>query len=408
MDDTATAFRQLAEATGAIADELEQQPTPPPAAGTMPGTIPFTAFSGTDDSARVTDLNKWAKEQRGVTHPVLFTDEVVTKVPFKLYSGFKATSPGGLPAREYGRAPTVHYDGPAGTSLFQFLDLAQEQQTGQSYPGDGSPRDGSWAGIQFSGRRGTHWMPKLDPSKYRGTTLWYWNFHNCGWKGFDTIWWGAGTGTTITGTAHVQDIADTWLWLGGSECKIFSDGYSMVGLPSASPMVGSGKPLIRSSLAKSFIGTVMATGRKDIYPLLIDGGYCTHVHGFASDAQDSDPMFGTAVRITGGEAHLVTGGVFKGSGAAPDRAAGGLGNNRGWIMVTGGSDHVIDGNAFRRLGGPSPAAVDWPVVYVGGSAKRVKVGLNGFSGWGDAQPVVQQSAAGKVHVLDPTVKVTTG
>lgn len=60
MDDTATAFRQLAEATGAIADKLEQQPAPPPIP-VPPGTdladygaVLLDSFAGTTDEEKLT------------------------------------------------------------------------------------------------------------------------------------------------------------------------------------------------------------------------------------------------------------------------------------------------------------------------------------------------------------------
>jgi hypothetical protein len=183
--------------------------------------------------------------------------------------------------------------------------------------------------------------------------------------------------------------------LGGAETALFVGGYSFVDSKRMTP----GAAFLRSSLSKSQIGLVMFTGRQDIVPVILDGGEATRLEGTRIDAQDSDPINGAGLRITGGSGHIISAG-FKGVGAKAGAA-------KGWIEITGGTDHLVDRSAFLRKG-TSPAPLTLPAVYVGGTAERIKVGLNVFPGWGAAKPIVQQTKAGKiVACTDPTVQLLT-
>lgn len=408
----------LTAATQAIADQavliadLRRQLEEKPAPSTVPSdgspiivvtdrpasTVFFdTYFKGDTLNAKMQALNAWMPERQktaGPIPPVMFDSKTYPfSVPIEQYSGFTFLTPNPTPVREFSRRTVLKWQGGKGTSMFAW---PTKPQSGQSYPGDGSPRDTNWLAVQFEGPAGTHFMPLGDRGNYKGKTLWYFTVHNCSWKSFDTVYRGAVTGLTISGISHFQGLGDEPLVLGGSEAGLFVGGYAFVDSKRMSP----GVAFVRSSLSKSQIGLVMFTGRQDLVPVVLDGGEATRLDGTRIDAQDSDPINGAGLRITGGAGHIISAGL-KGVGAKAGAA-------RGWIEITGGSEHLIERSAFLRKG-TSPAAVTLPVVYVGGTAERVKVGLNTFPGWpAGSRPVVQQTRAGRVVACtDPTVDLLT-
>jgi hypothetical protein len=133
---------------------------------------------------------------------VLFDSKAYsTSAPIQNFSGFRFLSPDPTPAREFSRGTVLKWTGKAGTSLFAPPPIPQ---AGQTYPGDGSARNMSFSSIQFEGPAGTHCIPPSDRGDYRGKTFWYFDWHNCGWKGFDSVWRGTSTGCTISGISHFQ------------------------------------------------------------------------------------------------------------------------------------------------------------------------------------------------------------
>ena len=358
--------------------------------------INFDQLTGDGDNAKIRALNDQAKAwatKGGAMPTVVLSRRITITEPIKLRSSLAIVADAGVPAREFGRRPGIHWAGPAGSSMLTWLG---EAQINQGYPSDGSPRDGAFVGLEFTGRPDTHWMPPNNPGDYKGKTLWLYTFRDCGWKNFRTVWHGAADAVSFAGISHFQGIQDTALWLGGSECTLFGgDGHSF-----ADTQTLSGTPFLRSSLSKSYVGKIMVTARKSNYGLLVDGGHNTH-YACQVDAQDSDPIHGAGVKITGGEGHVFQGMSLKGIGSQAQ--------GRGWIEVTGGRQHVIEGNSFHR-GGTAKAPTDYPVVYAGGTAEQIKVGLNGFSGWGGAQAIMREDRANRFASFpaDRTVRYVVG
>ncbi len=63
--------------------------------------------------------------------------------------------------------------------------------------------------------------------------------------------------------------------------------------------------------------------------------------GFAWDAQDSDSVYGSGLKISGGGGITVTSCSFKGMMASPGSGSGGAAANKGLIQITGGSQITI-------------------------------------------------------------------
>lgn len=375
-----------------------------------PGYVYFDDFSGASDSARVATMNEWVKGFAGNPTPtVLFSAKTYNfSTSIKLLSGLKISGESTSPAREFSRGTILNWQGGAESSMFIF---PPEGQTAQSYPSDGSPRDITISYMQLQGGASTHCIENFDPNlgQYSGHTLWYSQFHACSFKNFKTVWWGWGTGVSISGQTHFQSIGQTALWIGGSENSIFGDDAISFAANSGN---WTSTPFIRSSMSKSVIGRCMVTGRKGSSILRIDSGHNLLVSGLMFDAQDSDPMYGAGLIIAGGDGITITQCSFKGVSANPSHAEVYMGaaNNKGWIQINGGSQIVFTDNMFRRQGGQQPA-VSYPLVHVasGVGNNQVKWGYNSYSGYGGSAAVVQQAAASKITAIsDPTLSVTIG
>lgn len=374
---------------------------------TTPGLIYFdTYFAGADDNAKMTAMNNWAMNHGGQPQPgVVFDTRVYNfTVPIKLFSGLKLVGGSMSPAREYSRSTVFNWQGASGTSLFIF---PTEGQTYQSYPSDGSPRDISVSFIQMQGGGSTHCIQNFDPTggAYSGHTLWSSDFHDCGFKNFQTVWWGWGDGTSISGQTHFEALTSTALYIGGSENRIFgNDAYSFAGYPN-----DPGVPFMRSIMAKSYIGNCMITTRKGSTALTIEGGHNLVVDGMAFDAQSSDPTYGAGVVITGGDGISIINCSFKGMATQPASGWGGAANNRAWIQVNGGDQIVLQSNSFHREGNNMPAT-SYPLLFVASSVANgaVKWGYNSYSSFGTDSAVIQQAATGKITAIsDARLTVTT-
>ncbi|GAB3142583.1 hypothetical protein GCM10027290_17390 [Micromonospora sonneratiae] len=367
-----------------------------------------TFFAGATDDERIMSMNAWHLAQTGVSSPAVLFDSrrYDFSTPIKLVSGMALIGGKSAPAREYSRATVFNWTGAAGTSMYEFPG----QQPPQGYPSDNSPRDVTVAWIQMQGGGSTHCLPKNDPSSasYSGKVLWMSNFHGCGFKNFATVWWGWGDGASISGPTHVQGCTDTPFFLAGSENSIFgTDAFSFMD-SSVAAWGTAGRPFIRSRMEKSSIGHVMITARKTAYHLSVEGGSNLLVSGTCFDAQTSDPVHGSALRVTGGDGIVVQNVSFKGVMNDPASASGGTAANRGWAHVTGGSQLTFLGNLFSRKG--TTATATTPLVYVGSGVglHQVKWGFNTYGNYGGANAVLQQAAANRlVVVTDPLVTVTT-
>jgi hypothetical protein len=299
----------------------------------------------------------------------------------------------------------LNWGGGSGTSMFTFPGT----QPSQSYPADGSPRDVTLAWIQMQGGGSTHCLPKYEPdASYSGKVLWVSNLHGCGFKNFATVWWGWGDGTSISGPTHVQGCSDTPFHLGGSENSLFGqDAFSFVD-SSLDSFASAGKPFIRSKMSKSSIGQVMVTARKTAYHLSIEAGQNLLVSGFCFDAQTADPVYGTALKISGGDGIVIQNTSFKGAMSAPDSAAGGAAANPAWISVTGGRQIAFMGNRFALAGTKATAAT--PLIHVAAAVGtgQVKWGFNTYSGYAGAAAVLRQAATNRLVVAtDPLTTVAT-
>lgn len=371
----------------------------------IPGAVYFdTFFSGADDNAKFTAMNSWMEAMTGPTPVVFFAARQYNhNVPIKLFSGLKMAGSAGFAAREFSRGTVINWQGAANTSQFIFPG---SQPAGQSYPTDGSPRDCTFTGIQWQGGSSTHFLPKLTTSGTAGQNLWYFQWHNCAWKSFNTIWWGAGTGCSITGITHMQGAGmqgNSPLQIGGSENHIFgNDGFSFV-----DRSIATGTPFIRSSMYKSTIGQVMITARQSDFFLSVEFGESLTMRGVAFDAQGSDPVYGAGIKISGCDGITFDGCSFKGMATTPASGAGGSSANRAWIMATGGAQMTFTGNHFRREGNNIPAT-SYPLLYASSGTANVKWGYNNYSAFGGSPAVIQQAVAGKLTAQDdPALTVVT-
>lgn len=364
------------------------------------GIIDFDEqIQGGSTDEKIRNMNAMFKAHAGRALPTVRFDAKTysTSVPIELWSGMSLIGGAGLPAREYTRHPTIRYTGAAGTSLFKYTGT----QTNQSYPRDGSPRDISVAGIQFSGGSTVDCVESATGA-YAGKVGWMINFHNCGWNGFRRVWHGYVDGASITGTSHMQAFSDTAVWWRGSEAVLFGmDSFSFVD----SGVLGA-KPMIRWGVSKGEIGRGMATTRKNGMALLIDTGSGIRVHGFSADSQSSDPCYGANIRIEGNaRGVIISDCTFKGTMSNPTLGYGGATKNRGIIHVESSDDVVIDHCAFMREGsnlGPTTT----PLVFAGPTVRQngIRVGpctRGGFDG------VLLQSSAGQFCEPDRSFTVRT-
>ncbi len=361
------------------------------AASPVPGVVMFDAFVGSTTDAKIVSMNAWAKSAgaSGSRPAILFEAKTYNHtVPIELWSGMTLLGGRRSAAREFGTGTVLSYQGAAGTSQLAFVTNAQ------GYPSDGSPRDITFDSIEFTGGASVHHVSKSDPGSglYHGRTLWYVNWHNCGFVGFATIWWGWGDGVTISGLTHVQAVSDTAFYIAGSENHLF-EGYSFID-NGTSTWTSSGKPFLRSRMEKSSIGRMMFSARGNSYQVSVEGGHNLVIDGAAFDAPDSAPTLGKQVAISGGDNIRLTNCSFKGGMATPSAASGGNSGNRALIHVTGGTQIVVDGNNFL----PSK-----PLLWVGPNvaARQIKWGLNGYSTNGS--PQVQASRSDQIVAIDPTV-----
>lgn len=367
----------------------------------LPGTIAFDSF-GANDNARVTGMNAFHKAHGGGILPtVIMPARVINhSVAIELYSGMKMLAVNGR-AAEYTRACTMNWQGGSGTSQLVF---PASGQTNQSYPGDGSPRDGYFGGIQWQGGASTSWLPKYDPAtaSYSGHTLWYFTFHGCAWKSFGAVWWGWGTGCTISGQTHFQGCALPALNISGSENVIF--GQDCQSFMDHSGAGAANQPHIITRMEKSSIGRCMITARGNSWQITVAGGRNIRIIGLDLDSQTSDPVQGANLKITGGTNILIGDCSFKGGMNSPSSGGGGETANRGFIHVTGGSEIIVDRNAFTNDG--TAAGSSTPLVYAASSvgSGAIRVGLNGHSGF---SATTRQAASGKITSIDPSISVTT-
>lgn len=368
-------------------------------AAAMPGTVAFDGL-GANDNARIAGWNALQKAHGGGILPTVIMParQINFSTPIQLYSGLKGIAMSGRSA-EYSRACVFNWQGASGTSMFVF---PSEGQTNQSYPGDGSPRDGYLEGIQFQGGSSTSWLPKYDPAtaSYSGRTLWYWQFHGCAWKSFGAVWWGWSTGCTINGQTHFQGCALPAINISGSETVLFGqDAQSFMDHSSAG---GAAQPHIISRLEKSSIGRCMITARGNSWQLTVAGGRNIRVLGVDLDSQTADPVDGKNLLVSGGTNVIIGDCSFKGGMDAPSSGAGGETANRGFIHITGGSEIIVDRNAFTNDG--TSAGSSTPLVYASSGAGTVRIGLNAHSGF---SAVARQASSGKITSIDPSISVNT-
>lgn len=361
--------------------KAEGGPTPP-AVSPLFGWVSFDGL-GKDDNARTAAMNKLFAERRNCV-VVLPIREIQTSVQVELWSGLAILGSLGVPPREYGRKTRWRYTGTAG-SVFKWVNSSP----GQSYPADGSPRDGSVIGIEFVGGSAVDILPQT--TTYPGKTLWYWLFHNIGMNGMRTAWVGFGTGTVFgSGVSHFQGFSRTAIDVGGSECSLFGSEFSFID----SKNLAAGLPFIRSRLEKSHINTIMTTTRGGYVPLEINGGRGLHVRGVCFDAQDSDPTNGPAIIVLNHDGLVIDGNDFKGMA----KAGGPI------IDIRGGRQIVIQSNAFiMKAAGPATTPLVKVAAAVGDA--QVKVGANAVV---DYTGRMVSARAAQFVKIDPSLKYEIG
>jgi hypothetical protein len=361
-----------------------------------PATIPVDEL-GLTDNERIERLNVLAQRSAGKSTPVYeFANRTYAiTTPIKLFSGLKLRGTGGLPAREYGGGTVIAWEGDDDSSVFVF---PPEGQSGQNYPTDGSPRDISISGLMFEGGASTNVFPRLSMSSgsHVGHTLWYSSLHNLGVRAMRTFWWGYGTGVSLSGSFHAQALADTPLYLGGSENTIFGTSDQSFMDNSTASWRQSGKAFIRSVMSKSYIGRVIITARSDSFHLSVEGGRGLVVDGVQFDAAGSDQSRNAAIKVSDINGLTVSNCVFYGTMSQPGDGS------RGIVDIRGGSGVLMTGNQFVRILGDREAdsvaaSPGTPLIY-NATPDPVKLGMNGF-------PDFDGIVVGNAITSDPTVKV---
>lgn len=378
-----------------------------PAATAPEGMLLFDSFAGANDSAKITSLNNWAMARGTSTCPViLFAPRTYSfNTPIKLFSGLKLRGSAGVPARTFGRPSTIlNWTGGSGTSMLIF---PPEGQTNQSYPASGAPRDITMSGFQFMGPNNTHFMPK-NTAFNAAYVLWYVQFYNCGWKNFETVWWGWGTGVSISGPSFIENIVDTSIQVGGSENLIFGLDHQSVITNTLSGWASSGKPFLRSNMDKSVIGNVLMESRGNSYGIAITGGTNHRLLGVSIIGQTGNPMQGSAVKISGSNGLTMENCVVHGAMNSPASATGGESVNRGYVHISGGTNIVVQGNQFAI--GASAAPAHTAAIYASLSTNNsVKVGMNGYEGFREPTYLWQSATSKIIKVTaDTTSTVHTG
>lgn len=419
------------------------------------GAVYFdTFFAGSTDSEKFASMNEWHRTQDINLQPtpaVLFgSKKYTTSTPIVLYSGMCLIGAVSAPSREFKRSTSITYSpagGATGTSLFNWPASGTVQPGNQNYPNAYAPRDVTVIGIQFNGNSTSHCLPfrdfmvtanlNVDSAK----VLWYSMFRDCGFVNWKTVFWGFGTGLIISGTTHVQAYSDTAFWIGGSENTIFTDeqsfmdssvstfcgdyqmvttnGVVSVSNPNGGTAMGLNRAAFRSFMSKSKVGRVMITARRNSYCLRVDGGDDMLFLGTQCDAQDSDPMFGPALKInkngsTPEDIHFLGCG-FKGCMAAPTYN----GNTwKAWIEINAGMQIQFNACQFARQGTYKPVTTV-PLIYAfpydsgagtGIASGDVKWIANGWSGYTASQLAhIQQAAANQIaYMTEARLNVLTG
>jgi hypothetical protein len=354
----------------------------PPTPAPLDGWVSFDGL-GKDDNARTSAMNRLFGERRNCV-VVLPIREIQTSVQIELWSGTAIMGSLGIPPREYGRKTRWRYTGSAG-AVFKWVN----NSAGQSYPADGSPRDGSVTGIEFVGGGSVNILPPT--TTIPGKTLWYWLFHNIGMNGMRTAWVGFGTGTVFgSGVSHFQGFSQTAIDVGGSECSLFGGEFSFID----SKNLAAGQPFIRSRLEKSHINTIMTTTRGSYLPLEIAGGRGLHVRGVCFDAQDSAPTDGPAIVVLNHDGLIIDGNDFKGMA----RTGGPI------IDIRGGRQIVIQSNVFiNKAAGPASTPLVKVAAAVGDA--QVKMGANAVV---DYTGRVLSARAAQLVRIDPSFKYEIG
>lgn len=353
---------------------------------------------GTDgsDPGKFAALDAWLAARNGATGrpKVRFGARNYQFTSLGLWAGMDLE--GVKPAREYKTGTVFTCSQP---NAFRWV-----QNTGYSYPSQGAPRDINIANIYFVMGQGKNW---IEPATTYTTArvLWMSTVRGCGWTGPQTIMDCYQDGVSVFDAFHVQGAYDTpWRWR-GSECLIGGAGHSFMDGDKAYAMNVSGKPFMELALSVSTVADVMISSRGAAYALLINGGDRLTLRGVAFDASDTDPTYGSAVKIVKGSAIGFDHCSWKGMMTNPGAAAG---LNRGWCDISGGSEITFLGNHYRRAGNNVPATTV-PLVYAEADVLGVKFGLNSLSGFGTAKGVLRQAAAGVITAnLDPSVTVQTG
>ena len=374
-----------------------------------PGYVFFDEFfSGADDPTRFAAMDTWNQNNTGggPRRTVLFAPRAYSAPTLNLWAGMRLEGSNGAGVREYNTGTTFNCVG--ATNQFQFAGVSNG---GYTYPSGGAPRDIHMQNILFNGGSTKNWIAP-QASYVAANVLWMSTIHNCGWTNWLTILNGFMDGVTISGNSHIQGCYDTPFTLGGSECNIFGDGYAFMDAAAAFGVVANSKPFIVTHLDKSRIGRIMITGRQTGTHLLVTGGTNQVIDGLAFDAQDSDPVYGAGVKVTGGDGLVFSNCSIKGGMASnPAAASGGLAANRGWIHITGGTQTAFNGCQFQRAGSSQPATT-FPLVFTGPGVGQgqVKIGLgNTYGGYAGAAAVVQQTTAGQIQTGgDSTLTVVTG
>jgi excisionase family DNA binding protein len=348
-------------------------------AATIAGTAPAADAATTDGSltydsfGSVAALNTWmAAKGSGSTREEVVFGNAPRKLtePIGLYSGNRLIGTR-LPAREFSTGAVWQASG-----LPSFF---KQVTNSQSYPVSTGPRDFTVSGVQFAGSAPV--LPSHSGSFVANDSVYYTEFRDCGFSGTPLLTHGWCDGLTLSGTTHVNSMADTFLRVGGSIMMLGMGGGMSYMDSNNATWRAAGKPFIETWATQWKIGNIEISSRQAAYALLVSGGQNGRCDGAFFDAPSDSRTLGAAVRVTGGVSLLFSGGCW-------------FHNNRGIELISGASEVRIGDTIFQDCDG----------VLTAQAAFTGKVFLDGcvFAG---TPKVVKVARLNQIVCNDPRIEI---
>jgi hypothetical protein len=230
-------------------------------------------------------------------------------------------------------------------------------------PSTGKVKDVCIEGLSFEAGADTCFVRDF-PYVSGAPVLWTSVFRDLGFSGFKHIFHGVMTACAFTGWWNVNNGVDSQFKLWGSDLTLWPEGM-LLDSP-AYPQTGDFSHLWVADLAKSTIGPVFITGKRNVRPMRIDYGRGLVVSAPRLESQQGTPTWGSQLLIRGGKGIRVRDAWFFNGMGQPSGAY-----NQGVIAITGGTGIVIDGAYFSDGDGrqTSGTVANAPHVHISGGSR---------------------------------------